>query len=131
MRALLEVYCDGGCKVGKGIGAATYLFVRGEGIQFIHTTPLKKDGLTNNQAEYTAVYLAVLEAGVGKYTLFSDSEVVVKQLNGGYKVKEKNLLTLYKAVKETAPSVEFVNVPRENKYIMICDKMNKMMMEMI
>lgn len=131
MRALLEVYCDGGCKVGKGIGATTYLFVRDGVIQFIHTTPLKKDGLTNNQAEYTAVYLAVLEAGVGKYTLFSDSEVVVTQLNGGYKVKEKNLLTLYKAVKETASSVEFVNVPRENKYIMICDKMNKMMMEMM
>jgi len=133
---LYEIYCDGGCKVGHDVGVATYLFVMGGEVQFAHTTLLTGKGLTNNQAEYTAVYLSLTDVVLeGKCNIYSDSEIVVKQLNGNYKVKEKKLQTLNNnimmLVKDGAVSPTFYNVPRENKYIVLCDKINKQIMEMI
>jgi len=49
---------------------------------------------TNNQAEYMAVIeglKAALELGAGTVELRADSELVVKQINGQYKVKKPEL----------------------------------------
>lgn len=135
MRALLEIYCDGGCKVGTGKGAATYLFVKDGVIQFIHSTPIIKEGLTNNRAEYLAMMLALCDSPFEASTVMSDSEVVVKQLNGQYEVKDAKLKEYNDSIKRMIciikETVTVKHVPRENKYIQICDKMNKTMMEMI
>jgi len=131
---LLEVYTDGGCRVGTGKGAATFLVVDGGCLQYIHSFPLIKNGLTNNQAEYMAVVMAIMNVS-RKCTLFSDSEIVVKQMNGEYAVKDAVLKEIYSTAKEIVKNagmtVTFKNVPRTNKYIGICDKMNKQMMELI
>jgi ribonuclease HI len=54
---------------------------------------------TNNVAEYRALLLAVGEAQRlapgGDLTVFSDSELLVRQLNGRYKVKAEHLRPLY------------------------------------
>src|SRR5215510_12938016 len=53
---------------------------------------------TNNVAEYTALIRALercLEFGGKKLTIFSDSELLVKQMNGEYKVKSADLRSLY------------------------------------
>ncbi len=58
---------------------------------------------TNNQAEYQAV-IAALEAAAelnaSQVTLYIDSELVVKQLAGSYKVKNLFILPLYKQAAE-------------------------------
>ncbi len=53
---------------------------------------------SNNVAEYTAVIIGLIEAASlksKKLTLKTDSELVVRQLNGMYKVKSDNIKTLF------------------------------------
>ncbi len=53
---------------------------------------------TNNQAEYQAVYAALLFAqqqGATVVDLYADSELIVKQLRGEYKIKNKDLAPWY------------------------------------
>jgi len=75
---------------------------------------------TNNEAEYTAVYLALnraVELGASFITLFSDSSLVINQLNWNWKVKEDRL-KIFKAdidnlIKNNGLKVEFIWVKRE------------------
>jgi ribonuclease HI len=53
---------------------------------------------TNNQAEYRAIIAGLEEAigrGARRVKVFSDSELVVKQINGKYRVKNTSLKFLY------------------------------------
>ncbi|MGI6425447.1 MAG: ribonuclease HI family protein [Tepidanaerobacteraceae bacterium] len=54
---------------------------------------------TNNIAEYTAMVTALkeaLEMNFEEIEVISDSELIVKQINGEYQVKNKGLKPLYK-----------------------------------
>ena len=77
---------------------------------------------TNNTAEYQAVLRglqAAKEIGATGVSVVSDSELVVKQLNGVYRVKTASLLPIYQKVRELARSFErfrIRHVPRtENR----------------
>ena len=74
---------------------------------------------TNNQAEYQAI-IAALEKAISlsaKYVeLKTDSELVVKQINGRYKVKKATLRTHYQKVIQLTGSLESFTIsyiPRE------------------
>ncbi len=87
---------------------------------------------TNNFAEYTAVILALewclSNINAPKETeieLFSDSELVVRQINGHYKVKSKALLHLNDRARRLSKefkTVTFKNLPREHHGISAVDK---------
>jgi len=74
---------------------------------------------TNNQAEYQAIIAALEEAvslGARHVELKSDSELVVQQLNGRYKVKKTTLRTHYQQVIQLIGSLEsftIAYIPRE------------------
>ena len=74
---------------------------------------------TNNFAEYSAVLRALnlsVANKVRKLTLKSDSEFLVKQLSGLYKVKSPNIKKLYEECKKgqnEIPDVKFQHVRRE------------------
>ncbi len=78
---------------------------------------------TNNQAEYRAVIAALEKAvslGAKHVTLKSDSELVVNQINGKYKIKNTALRPLYQKVVQLAGSLEILNVsyiPREQNSV--------------
>lgn len=58
---------------------------------------------TNNEAEYLALIKALekaLELGAGDVELYSDSELLVKQINGEYSVKSENLRNLHRKAVE-------------------------------
>ncbi len=58
---------------------------------------------TNNQAEYKAVIAALekaIQLGVSQVNLYSDSELLVRQLNGQYRVKNASLKPLYQRVQQ-------------------------------
>lgn len=58
---------------------------------------------TNNAAEYQALLRGLRmarELGVARVSVKSDSELVVKQINGSYRVKNASLLPLYKQVRD-------------------------------
>ena len=64
---------------------------------------------TNNVAEYTALIEGLelaTELGVKKLAVFSDSELMVKQMRGEYRVKNEDLRPLYEEAKRLAASFE-------------------------
>ncbi len=74
---------------------------------------------TNNVAEYRALLMALEEAGrhaSGPLTVYSDSELLVRQLNGRYKVKAEHLRPLYLEAcgrLRAFPGVRILHVGRE------------------
>lgn len=78
---------------------------------------------TNNVAEYRAVIEALRaagELGAAKVKVFSDSELVVKQINGEYAVHNpelRSLLAEVNSLKSRFQSVDIVHVPREQNQL--------------
>jgi len=74
---------------------------------------------TNNQAEYRAVIAALekaIELGATHVELKSDSQLVVKQIRGEYRVKEATLKPLYDKVRELLGQLEgcrVTHIPRK------------------
>lgn len=74
---------------------------------------------TNNYAEYTALVTALkaaLRYKPSKVTVYSDSQLLVRQINGLYRVKSQNLIPLYKEGKDIISkigNVMVLHIPRE------------------
>lgn len=74
--------------------------------------------MTNNQAEYRALILglrAVARYSPSAVSVYMDSELVVKQMLGQYKVRDETLRPLYdeaRALAHTLPHVSFTHVLR-------------------
>jgi ribonuclease HI len=75
--------------------------------------------MTNNQAEYRALLLGLrlcVERGYREVEFLLDSELVVRQVNGQYKVKNADLLPLYREADRlrcAIPHCVIRHVPRE------------------
>jgi ribonuclease HI len=84
---------------------------------------------TNNQAEYEALISALkcaLKFRKDDVKCFLDSEVVVKQLNREYRVRNSELRDLYLKVKKLQGkfgNASFVHVPRTNEHMQEVDSM--------
>ena len=64
---------------------------------------------TNNQAEYRAIIAALekaIELGVNRSDIYSDSELLVEQINERYRVKNAALKPLYQKVKQLQSQLE-------------------------
>ena len=118
MAKKVVIHTDGAAEPNPGPAAigATIKDERGRLIASI-SRPIGR--ATNNQAEYRAV-IAALEKAIGlgarQVTLNSDSELVVKQIQGSYRVKKAALKPLYRRVKELQGLLESLTVshiPRE------------------
>ncbi len=96
------IYTDGAADPNPGpagIGAA----IRDEQGNPIGTVSKYIGRATNNEAEYLAIIEAlekVADLGVKHVQLFSDSQLVVCQVNGEYRVRQPHLRPLYEKVKE-------------------------------
>jgi ribonuclease HI len=121
---MIEAYFDGLCEPNPG-GVATYGFVvkrdgktvdQGHGLAGTPKTP----NSTNNVAEYTGL-LRLLEwirdhKIKDEVLVRGDSDLVIKQVKGEYKVKSPLLAPLHAKVRELAdvlPKVRFEWVQRE------------------
>ena len=78
---------------------------------------------TNNVAEYQALLLGLEEArrlGVKKLRVLADSELMVKQLTGRYRVKSPHLIPLWRAALYALKNFEawaIAHVPREENHL--------------
>ncbi|HTG00879.1 MAG TPA: ribonuclease HI family protein [Nitrospirota bacterium] len=116
----LTIFTDGASRNNPGeAGAGVYILrdgmTAGRIARYLGKT-------TNNVAEYTAAIIGLEHAvavGASRVKLFADSELLVKQLNGLYKVKNEGLKPLHGKVKELIArigSVEVQYIPRaQNK----------------
>lgn len=120
-RGQLTIHIDGAARGNPG-PAGIGVVVIGEDKRKITLSEYIGE-TTNNVAEYTALLRALEIPEVrdaNAIELYSDSELLVKQLNGFYKVKNSNLQRLFgKAKKELAGFVKFtINyIPREENKI--------------
>ena len=84
---------------------------------------------TNNKAEYKALIRGLEIASAhtrGEVNCFLDSEVVVRQVNGAYRLKAENLRALYYILKDREKAFSKVTynfVPRENRYQQQADRL--------
>ena len=121
----ITIHTDGGSRGNPGPSAAGVVFMN-EKRQIIKTfSEYLGDKNTNNEAEYSAVILALKKfkssfgkkiAQTSEIELKSDSELLIKQLNGEYKVMEPRIQSLFIEVwnlKTDFKKVKFSLVRRE------------------
>ena len=95
------IFADGAAEPNPG-PAAIGAVIKDEQGKVIATISQSIGRSTNNQAEYRAVIAALEKAvklGATHVDLFSDSELLVRQIKGQYRVKKAELKPLYQQVK--------------------------------
>lgn len=117
----LKIFIDGASRGNPGQAAcAVVLFNQNGEIVMEEGRYLGK--CTNNFAEYNALILALSishKISADNLEIFSDSELLVKQFNGEYKIKDKELLNLMlKIKKETSrfTSISLSYIPRKMNF---------------
>ena len=96
------IYADGASRGNPG-PAAIGAVIKDERGRLIASISQRIGKVTNNQAEYRAIITALEEAdrlGAKQVDIKMDSELVVKQINGEYRVKKATLKPLYQQVKQ-------------------------------
>ena len=122
------VYSDGGARGNPGPAAIAFLALTETG-EVVKADSSFIGTHTNNQAEYDALNAALqfaIAAKAEEVVCHLDSELVVKQLNGEYSVKNLELQKLWRKARELRgylKKVSFVNVPRSNPYISRADEL--------
>lgn len=119
---MITIYTDGGARGNPGPAGAGAAIYKGEK-EIGHVSKFL-DHQTNNWAEYEALRLALETAHkllgspvTTQVTVKMDSELIVKQMKGEYKVKDPELKKQNERVRmlilESFPKIEFVHVRRE------------------
>lgn len=114
----IKLYADGGSRGNPGPSAAGYVLLD------MADNVIKKEGIylgltTNNQAEYQAVRLGLEAAKAAQartINVYLDSLLVVNQMKGIFKVKNRDLIPVYNDMQELVrqfKQVTFRHVPRE------------------
>ena len=120
MNNKITIYCDGGSRGNPGPAALGVYIpqIKKEYSQYLGKT-------TNNDAEYQAIIFALkkIKQLIGKVKtkkteieIKTDSELIVSQLNGEYKIKEKSLVPFFMEIwnlKQDFKKVFFKHISRE------------------
>ena len=123
---MIEVYFDGLCQPINPGGISCYAFIVKSDGRIIHSDygvaakPFSEES-TNNVAEYTALakalqWLLANNFNSKKVEIMSDSQLVVNQLTGDYKVKARRILPLFKQVlflKTKFQDIQIKWIPRD------------------
>ena len=119
------VYTDGGSRGNPGPSGIGVVICNNTGQVIKEYKEFLGPRFTNNEAEYFAVISAMKKIkslfGKGKMKsldieFFSDSELVVKQLNGEYKILNENIQPLFLLAwnaKQDFGKVSFNHIPRK------------------
>jgi len=114
----LIIYTDGGARGNPG-PAAIGIVIKSNSGSLLKTFGRYIGVSTNNQAEYRALIAALEEAkkmGAERIKCFLDSELLVKQLKREYRVKDKDLQSLFVQAWNLTinfKNVSFNHIPRE------------------
>ncbi len=119
---------DGGARGNPGPGAIG-IIIRKEGQILEKYSGFIGENVTNNIAEYEALIKALELASKhtkGEITCILDSELIVRQLLGEYKVRHPVLLKLFLKVQKLQDSFEkirYLHASRWNKFQRIADEL--------
>ncbi|OGY31597.1 MAG: hypothetical protein A3C02_04720 [Candidatus Andersenbacteria bacterium RIFCSPHIGHO2_02_FULL_45_11] len=110
------LFTDGGARGNPGPAAIGFVLSGIGNAAILYKEYIGKG--TNNQAEYRALLAGITRAkkeGVEDLMCYLDSELVVKQVRGEYRVKNEELKLLLADIKKLLPkfrSISFEHVPR-------------------
>lgn len=114
----VKLFTDGGSRGNPGPSAMGFVILG------LDDSEIKKDSkylgvTTNNQAEYQGLQeglLACLKMGFREVDVYMDSLLVVNQMKGLFKVKNRDLWPIHDAIKDLVSKfkkVSYTHVPRE------------------
>ena len=118
------LYTDGGFRIPLNKGAWAYILTKDD-VALIKDSVLVRDA-TSNRAEYLGIISGMIAAaGICKdLTCVSDSQLMVRQINGTYKVNDPVLWQFWHIVQQLRllfDTVEFEWRSRETPWIQKCD----------
>lgn len=102
---------------GSAVGLG--MIVRDRQGHIVRWVSRTSQGMTNNEAEYAALCLALetlIEAKPQAVHIYSDSEVVVNQMRGWFRVNSADLRSWHRRACQLArriPVVTFTHIPRK------------------
>lgn len=131
----IHIFTDGGARWNPGKAGCGFVLYDSAG-EIIYEGYKSLGISTNNQAEYWGAILwleQAVERTPSSIVLHMDSELVVKQLRGEYKIKNLDMKMLFQKVQQVVSDypgqLEIKHVPREqNKY---ADMLSNKAMDMI
>ena len=101
-RARYVLHCDGASRGNPGRAAVGYVLFDAEQREVLARGEVLPGATTNNVAEYESLLrglAAAVEVGVRRIVVRMDSELVVRQVHGVYKVRHPRLQPLFEAVR--------------------------------
>jgi ribonuclease HI len=136
---MVFIFTDGASRNNGGESAAAFIVMDNN-----ESTELKRGvrylgHVTNNIAEYVAVHDGIQYCYQNNIldnynTIVSDSQLVVNQLNGSWKINNDNLRELNNIIRgytnNSGVSFSYKWVPRTNPIIQRCDRMNNELLDM-
>lgn len=106
------LFADGGSRGNPGPAASAAVLIGPDG-EMIEEVDAYLGVATNNVAEWTALLLglqAAVDRGIRRLAVRLDSELVVKQLRGEYRVKHVNLQALHQRARKLLRAFEEIDV---------------------
>jgi ribonuclease HI len=113
-----QIYSDGACRgnpAHSGIGAV----ILDDSGKIVHEIAKYIGVATNNVAEYEALLAALdycVKHKLSPVEILADSQLLIRQLRGEYKVRHPNIIPLYRKAQEYLSHLKitgFQHVPRE------------------
>jgi ribonuclease HI len=98
---MIEVYTDGGSRGNPGKAACAFVVYK-DG-ELLHQESFYLGFTTNNQAEYQGLLKSLeflISNNIFEAKFFSDSELMVKQIQKLYRVKDEGILKIYNEVSQ-------------------------------
>jgi ribonuclease HI/pterin-4a-carbinolamine dehydratase len=114
---MLKLFTDGGSRGNPGPSASGFVILDTDD-SIIFKKGIYLGTMTNNQAEYLALKYGVeelLRRKSKRVDIYMDSLLIINQMKGIFKIKNPELLLIYKDIKlllEKFESVSFTHVPR-------------------
>lgn len=113
-----KLFTDGGSRGNPG-PAASAAILRDETGKTVNQIGIFIGNATNNEAEYKGLIFGldmVAKMDIKEIDCYLDSELVVKQVRGEYKVKNENIKGFFVILKEKINNfnkITFTHIPRE------------------
>ena len=115
-----QLYFDGSCRNNPGQGAIGAIIKSSNGTVHASLSRRMEGTVTNNQVEYAACIVGLERAcrfPLARLRVRGDSEVVIKQVTGDYRTRDRQLRKARDLVRSLLTEFEaydIAHVPREN-----------------
>ncbi|MGH7739985.1 MAG: ribonuclease HI family protein [bacterium] len=113
-----QIYSDGACRGNPGPSGIGAVILDAKG-KIVHEISKYIGTVTNNVAEYEALLEALdycVKKKLSPVEILADSQLMIRQLSGQYKVKHPNMILLHRKAREYMAQLEvtgFTHVLRE------------------